>query len=89
MPFDSVEEVIARANDTQFGLGGGVWTRDVGKAHRLAAEMKTGTVWVNTYLQFDAAMPFGGYKMSGWGNELGPHALEEYLNVKAVWINTD
>jgi aldehyde dehydrogenase (NAD+) len=88
MPFDTIAEVVERSNNTEFGLGGGVWTRDVGKAHRLARELRTGVVWVNTYSQFDPAMPFGGYKMSGWGNELSGHALDEYLNVKAVWIDT-
>jgi aldehyde dehydrogenase (NAD+) len=89
MPFDSIEEVTQRANLTQFGLGGGVWTRDVGKAHKLAKAIRTGTVWVNTYNISDPAMPFGGAKMSGWGNEMSGHALDEYLNVKAVWIRTD
>ena len=88
LPFDTIDEVVERSNNTDFGLGGGVWTRDVGKAHRLARELHTGVVWVNTYNQFDPAMPFGGYKMSGWGNELSGHALDEYLNVKAVWIDT-
>jgi aldehyde dehydrogenase (NAD+) len=89
MPFDSTDEVARRANLTEFGLGGGIWTRDVGKAHRMAAAIRTGAIWVNTYLQFDAAVPFGGYKMSGWGNELGEHALDEYLNVKSIWIDTN
>jgi aldehyde dehydrogenase (NAD+) len=89
MPFDDIDEVSRRANQTQFGLGGGVWTRDVSKAHRLAAAINTGVVWVNTYNLHDPAMPFGGAKMSGWGNERSIHALDEYLNVKAVWINTD
>jgi aldehyde dehydrogenase (NAD+) len=89
MPFDDVEEVARRANLGEFGLGGGVWTRDVGKAHRIAHGMETGTVWVNTYRKFDPAVPFGGYKMSGWGNELGEAGLDEYLNTKAIWINTD
>jgi len=89
LPFDDVDEVVRRANSTQFGLGGAVWTRDVGKAHRVAAGIDSGVVWVNTYGQFDPSMPFGGYKMSGWGRELSQHGLEGYLNVKAVWINTD
>jgi aldehyde dehydrogenase (NAD+) len=89
IPFTDIEEVIQRGNQTQFGLGSGVWTRDVGKAHRLAKAIRAGSVWINCYQAMDPAVPFGGYKMSGYGRESGVQHVEEYLNVKAVWIKTD
>jgi aldehyde dehydrogenase (NAD+) len=89
VPFTDVAEVVARANATNFGLGSGVWTRDVSKAHRLARSIRAGSVWVNCYQAMDPAMPFGGYEMSGYGREGGKQHLEEYLNTKSVWIKTD
>jgi phenylacetaldehyde dehydrogenase len=75
LPFDDVNELARVANDTTYGLAAGIWTRDLAKAHALAAELKAGTVWINTYNVFDAALPFGGYKESGWGREMGHYAL--------------
>jgi aldehyde dehydrogenase (NAD+) len=89
MPFDDLEEVARRANATNFGLASGIWTRDVRKVHRLAQLIRAGSVWVNCYQAMDPAVPFGGYQMSGYGRESGIQQLEEYLNVKAVWIKTD
>ncbi len=86
IPFRDVEEVIAHSNSVIYGLAGGVWTRDIVKAHRIAKAIRAGVVWVNCYNMFDAAMPFGGYKMSGYGRESGVHALENYTQVKAVWM---
>jgi aldehyde dehydrogenase (NAD+) len=88
IPFTDMEELVQRANATMFGLGSGVWTRDVSKAHRLAGAIRAGSVWVNCYQAMDPAVPFGGYKMSGYGRESGLQQMEEYLNVKAVWIKT-
>jgi aldehyde dehydrogenase (NAD+) len=89
LPFDAIDEVITRANDTRFGLASGVWTRDITKAHGFAQAIKAGSVWVNTYQAADAAVSFGGYKMSGWGRECGRESLDGYLAVKSVWIRTD
>jgi len=84
IPFTDPEEVVVRSNDTVYGLAAGIWTKDISKAHRLAAQLRAGTVWINCYNVFDAAMPFGGYKQSGWGREMGHDALELYTEVKAV-----
>jgi phenylacetaldehyde dehydrogenase len=83
-PFRDTEEIVPAANDTIYGLAAGVWTKDITKAHQLAGELRAGTVWVNCYNIFDAALPFGGYKQSGWGREMGKDALELYTEVKAV-----
>jgi acyl-CoA reductase-like NAD-dependent aldehyde dehydrogenase len=86
--FDSEEELIARANATQYGLAAGVWTRDLAKAHRFAHAVQAGTVWINGYGMIDPAAPFGGYKMSGFGREMGKEAIDLYTQVKTVWVNT-
>ena len=85
--FKDVDEVVKRGNQTCFGLAAAVWTRDLGKAHRLANSLRAGTVWVNCYDVFDAAAPFGGFKMSGIGRELGEYALQLYTEVKTVYVN--
>jgi phenylacetaldehyde dehydrogenase len=84
MPFNNVDDLIAKANDTQYGLAAAVWTRDIKKAHRIASELRAGTVWINCYGVLDAAMPFGGYKQSGWGREMGHQMLDLYTEVKSV-----
>jgi phenylacetaldehyde dehydrogenase len=83
-PFESLDEIAATANDSPYGLGAGIWTRDISKAHALAKRIRAGTVWINCYNVFDAALPFGGYKQSGWGREMGHEALEAYTELKAV-----
>lgn len=89
LTFKSIDDLAKRANDTNYGLSAGIWTRDIGKAHRLAKEIKAGTIWMNCYNCFDAASPFGGFKQSGFGRELGKYALELYTQVKSVWVSLD
>ncbi|MFB7813686.1 MULTISPECIES: aldehyde dehydrogenase family protein [Paenibacillus] len=87
LPFEDLDDVIARANDTDYGLAAGLWTENVKNAHYIAGKLRAGTVWVNCYNVFDAASPFGGYKQSGLGREMGSYALNNYCEVKSVWIN--
>ena len=87
LPFEDLDDAIAQANDTIYGLASGVWTRDVAKAHQFAAAVKAGTVWVNTYNIYSPAAPFGGFKESGFGRELGADALDMYLEKKTVWVS--
>ena len=85
--FTDLDEAIALANDSQYGLAAAVWTRDIKKAHYAARKLQAGTVWINTYNVYDTAAPFGGYKASGFGREMSAHALEHYTQVKSVWVD--
>ncbi|HEX2070062.1 MAG TPA: aldehyde dehydrogenase family protein [Thermoleophilaceae bacterium] len=89
LPFESLEEVAARANSTEYGLAAGIWTHDVAAAHDLARMLEAGTVWINTYNETDPAVPFGGFKQSGWGREHGGEVLDQHLETKSVWVNLE
>jgi aldehyde dehydrogenase (NAD+) len=85
--FDNVEHAVDQANRNPYGLAAAVWTRDIKKAHHISRQLRAGTVWINTYGLMDAALPFGGYKQSGFGRELGAYAVEHYTELKSVWLN--
>jgi len=85
--FKDEDDLIKQANDTIYGLSAGIWTQDITRAHRFAREIKAGVIWINTYNMFNAASPFGGYKQSGYGREMGRHALDLYTQVKSVWVD--
>jgi acyl-CoA reductase-like NAD-dependent aldehyde dehydrogenase len=87
LTFDDVDEVAALANQNVYGLAAAIWTRDIKRAHALSKRLRAGTVWINTYGLMDAALPFGGYKQSGFGRELGIHAVEHYTELKTVWMS--
>jgi betaine-aldehyde dehydrogenase len=85
--FENEEDLIKQANETVYGLSAGIWTRDIVRAHRFAREVHAGVVWINTYNVFNAASPFGGYKQSGYGREMGKHAIDLYTQIKSVWVD--
>jgi acyl-CoA reductase-like NAD-dependent aldehyde dehydrogenase len=87
IPFRDADDAVLQSNATNYGLGAGVWTNDIKKAHRAAAALKAGSVWINCYNVYDAASPFGGYKESGFGREMGRHNLDLYTQVKSVWVD--
>jgi acyl-CoA reductase-like NAD-dependent aldehyde dehydrogenase len=87
--FEGVDDAVRKANDIVYGLAAGIWSRDVKTAHAVARRLQAGTVWINAYNFYDAGMPFGGYKASGFGRDLGPDSLREYTQVKSVWVSTD
>ena len=87
IPFEEEGEAVALANDSCYGLASGVWTQNTARAHRVAAALQAGTVWVNTYNMYHPASPFGGFKESGFGRELGAQALDSYMESKSVWVN--
>ena len=89
IPFDHVDEAIAIANDTEYGLAAGIWTTDLGRAHQVARRLQAGTVWINTYRSLSPSMPFGGYKASGLGRENGIEAIKKFTQIKSVWIETE
>ncbi len=87
--FEDPDDAVRKANDIRYGLAAGVWTRDVKKAHAVARRLQAGTVWINTYNFYDAGMPFGGFKASGFGRDLGPECLREYTQIKSVWLSIE
>jgi phenylacetaldehyde dehydrogenase len=89
LPYDTLDEVVTRANATDYGLAAGIWTRDLQSAHVLARRIKAGTVWINTYNETSPAVPFGGFKRSGFGREHGSAVMEHYSEIKSVWVGLD
>jgi betaine-aldehyde dehydrogenase len=89
LTFANDDEALAIANGTEYGLGSGLWTRDLARAHRFARELKAGMVWINSYKRVSPGSPFGGVGRSGYGREMGFDAMREYTQVKSVWVNVD
>ena len=88
-PFETEDEVVAMANDSRYGLAAGLWTRDIGRAHRVASRLEAGSVFINRYGCYDVASPFGGFKQSGWGREKAIHSLDAYTRIKSVWVSME